>query len=662
MRPLFLGLALVLATLPPALSRAEEITRIEQLREQIKATESLLEQSTRNSEKAQLQTRLDRLHREVENQEAGLRLQAREQELERSLAATPQSALRETLRRIDVSADHLKAEIARLDTEIGVLETQRDLLVEQRSGLRLDNEKQAALASELDERIINAREGLLALDLERDALNHELQLAQEVDRIDDRLKAYKTSDTPRLAELFQARSELRQRDKQIATEGALIANLQETRNVKTAWLELNRQKLAQIDEDISLLEKQTGLFNSNAAINRLLNTARSQKKFLDQRLTAVERQVAALSRSASAIARSSDLLAKEGSWLAVSYAELSARYSRRLLTPTLILLALAGIYFALSTVVLPRMKHRENLVIMRRFSRYLLLLAAVMVVGAFFFDDLRMFATTLGIVSAAIVIALQDVCAAVAGWVVIMTGTKFRIGDRIEIDGDCGDVIDIDLLRTTILEVNKGIDADHPTGRVIVLPNSFVLKGKVFNASHGHPFIWRRQVFTFTYETPWRDAEAMLQRVVAEETAADFEEARFAARQMERRYGVSDAEYVPKMIVRLADWGYEFTCLHVCHFRKIDAARTRIHRRVAAELDRDPRLQLAYPTQREIGGHYDPPKPLDGPAVSAVASVPAPGVATVTVSGHAGNGHSGTSAAATTPPARVSDGVPRAAK
>jgi hypothetical protein len=80
----------------------------------------------------------------------------------------------------------------------------------------------------------------------------------------------------------------------------------------------------------------------------------------------------------------------------------------------------------------------------------------------------------------------------------------------------------------------------------------------------------------------------------------------------------------------------EFACLHVSHFRRIDEARARIHRRMAEELANDPRLVTAYPTQRQVTGFENIPPAAShvssGPAVTAVASVPVGSAATVTVS------------------------------
>ena len=76
------------------------------------------------------------------------------------------------------------------------------------------------------------------------------------------------------------------------------------------------------------------------------------------------------------------------------------------------------------------------------------------------FEDIKVVAAAGGLVSAAVVISLQDVCASMFAWFVIMLGGKFGIGDRLEVDGTRGDVIDIDLLRTTLLEVNGWLGTD----------------------------------------------------------------------------------------------------------------------------------------------------------------------------------------------------------
>jgi small-conductance mechanosensitive channel len=150
------------------------------------------------------------------------------------------------------------------------------------------------------------------------------------------------------------------------------------------------------------------------------------------------------------------------------------------------------------------------------------------------FDDLSMVAATMGIVSAALVIALQEATSAF-GWFVIMMGSKFGIGDRLEIDGTRGDVIDIQLLRTTLVEVNGWLGVDEPTGRIILVPNNFIFNNKIFNYTHGHPFVWGKIDVTVGFNCA-EAAAALFQRVLMERPGRV--RGRTAAQRMRRRYGV----------------------------------------------------------------------------------------------------------------------------
>ena len=69
---------------------------------------------------------------------------------------------------------------------------------------------------------------------------------------------------------------------------------------------------------------------------------------------------------------------------------------------------------------------------------------------------------------------------------------------------------------------------------------------------------------------------------------------------METRYGVSDTVYQPKMYMFLADSGVMFSLVYCCHYRRNGVTRNRINKRIVQEFAKDPRMQLAYPTHREI--------------------------------------------------------------
>lgn len=95
----------------------------------------------------------------------------------------------------------------------------------------------------------------------------------------------------------------------------------------------------------------------------------------------------------------------------------------------------------------------------------------------------------LGVASAGIAFALQEVIASVAGWLAIMVGDFYRPGDRVQVGGIKGDVIDQGILRTTVMELGDWIDGDLYNGRIVRIANSFVFKEPVFNYSADFPFL-----------------------------------------------------------------------------------------------------------------------------------------------------------------------------
>ena len=168
---------------------------------------------------------------------------------------------------------------------------------------------------------------------------------------------------------------------------------------------------------------------------------------------------------------------------------------------------------------------------------------------------------------------------------------------------------DIQLLRTTLLEINNWLGVDEPTGRILVIPNNFVFKSKVFNYNYLHPFIWNKLDITVTYETPAQEAQDLLRRILEEETRENFATASQGSRSMETVYGVPDANYQPKIYSFLADSGVMFRLVFVAHYKSCSSTRNRINERIIREFAKDPRMQLAYPTTRQIfSPENEPPR------------------------------------------------------
>ncbi|MGH9393609.1 MAG: mechanosensitive ion channel domain-containing protein, partial [Terriglobales bacterium] len=98
--------------------------------------------------------------------------------------------------------------------------------------------------------------------------------------------------------------------------------------------------------------------------------------------------------------------------------------------------------------------------------------------------------TLLGLAGAGLAVAFQDAILSVAGWFVLMGRSGIHLGDWVEINGVVGEVAELRLLKTVLLESGNWITAGHPTGRRVFFPNSFALRGSYFNYSTRGQWLW----------------------------------------------------------------------------------------------------------------------------------------------------------------------------
>ena len=123
---------------------------------------------------------------------------------------------------------------------------------------------------------------------------------------------------------------------------------------------------------------------------------------------------------------------------------------------------------------------------LRAGTRWAALAVALLGLTIIWADELRTLALSMVAIAAALVLATKELIMCMSGALVRASGGIFEIGDRIEIDGVRGDVIDHHLLTTTVLEIGPG---HQPTGRTVILPNSIFLTAKVFNETLTDNFV-----------------------------------------------------------------------------------------------------------------------------------------------------------------------------
>jgi small-conductance mechanosensitive channel len=133
--------------------------------------------------------------------------------------------------------------------------------------------------------------------------------------------------------------------------------------------------------------------------------------------------------------------------------------------------------------------------------------------------------TILGLAGAGLTVALKDFIVAFFGWFVLMGKNGLRVGDWVEINGVAGEVVEINLLRTVLLETGNWTDTGHPTGRKVAFVNSYAIEGHFFNFTTSGQWMWDElQIMVPSNEDPYPLLDA-IQKTVAKETEANAEAA-----------------------------------------------------------------------------------------------------------------------------------------
>lgn len=193
----------------------------------------------------------------------------------------------------------------------------------------------------------------------------------------------------------------------------------------------------------------------------------------------------------------------------------------------------------------------------------ILLLAIVSFTG-----KVQYFTLTIGLLSAGIAFALQEVILSVAGWVSIFANGLYKPGDRIELNQVKGDVIDVGVTKTTLMEIGEWVNSDNYTGRMVQISNAFVFKQPVYNYSRDFPFLWDEIILPVRYGSDVEVASQLILKAASDTLGdyADFAEKHW--KEMVKKYLIENAHVEPALAIRLTDNWIEFNLRYVVDYKK----------------------------------------------------------------------------------------------
>jgi small-conductance mechanosensitive channel len=240
----------------------------------------------------------------------------------------------------------------------------------------------------------------------------------------------------------------------------------------------------------------------------------------------------------------------------------------------------------------------------RKVSALISYLVIILFLTVVFRNRLGNLAIALGVAGAGIAFALQEVIASIAGWAAISFADFYKTGDRIQLGGIKGDVIDIGVLRTTLMELGEWVKSDLPTGRIVRIANSFVFKEPVFNYSGDFPFLWDEITVPVTYASDHRLAREILEKIihtVIEEYSAF---AKRAWKDIVKKYMVEEAMIDPTVTLACTDNWIEFTVRYITDYKLRRATKNRLFSIILEEFEKtEGRVKIASTTMQLV----DPP-------------------------------------------------------
>ncbi len=253
--------------------------------------------------------------------------------------------------------------------------------------------------------------------------------------------------------------------------------------------------------------------------------------------------------------------------------------------------------------VIRRLDDSQTIFRARKISVYLAAVALIGALTVIWVDEARSLATFFGVLSAGVVIALSDVLSNFAGWVYILLRSPFSVGDRIEIGEHAGDVIDIRVLRFSLLEIRNWVEADQTTGRILHVPNGQLFRLSMANFTQGFEQVWHEIEVVVTFESNWERARSIVQEALelhAAEVTPD--EASASLRKASRQYFIRYGHLTPTVYVSGRPSGVALTGRVLVNARSRRTVDSALWTHILSEFGAAEDVEIAYQTTRWVAG------------------------------------------------------------
>ena len=256
----------------------------------------------------------------------------------------------------------------------------------------------------------------------------------------------------------------------------------------------------------------------------------------------------------------------------------------------------------------PDVRRRYQFLLIRRIVLWCLI---AIIIAIAFASELGAVTTFAGLMTAGIAVALQNVILSIAGYFFLIGKYGVRVGDRVNIAGVTGDVVDIGLVRLQLMEITGG-PAPLPTGRVVAFSNAVVFQASsgMFKQIPGTNFLWHEITLTLDPKGHYRQVEQRMMEAVNKVFAEYRDRMEVQRRNVERSLNSTVAAFSPESRLHLTQTALEVVIRYPVDMEHAGEIDNRVTREILDALERDPSLRLQVSAGPTIRTEEAPAEPV----------------------------------------------------
>ncbi len=203
---------------------------------------------------------------------------------------------------------------------------------------------------------------------------------------------------------------------------------------------------------------------------------------------------------------------------------------------------------------------------------------------SYFTGNIKDLTLAIGLFTAGITITLQELILSIAGSIYIFFVKVYKPGDRIQINGIKGDVIDIDSIYTTMMEIGEWVGSDNYSGRIVKLSNAFVFKGAIYNYSKDFPFIWDEFNIPIRYGSDLELAKRIVIKIASETLSEYVIESQAQWQKVVGKYYIENAQVEPTIAITNTDNWVQFNLRYIVDYKKRRSTKHVLNEKIGEEI------------------------------------------------------------------------------